>query len=230
MKRAFLGAILLLTIAACTWSYAGGGIMRTLLEPGISGDARLTGVREYFESWGAFAPLAYVAVVIVEVILAPIPGTLLYLPGGVIFGWFIGGLASLTGNVAGAGIACQIMRSLGRSYIEPYLERSQLRKYEEVIEARSLWIIFLLRVNPLTSSDLVSYAAGLTRIPVWKVMLGTMFGMMPLCFLQAYFAQEVFTVFPGLIYPLVFIGIVYLLYVIRLLRKLVRNRAVATIT
>ena len=228
MKRALFVFIFITIILGCLWSFTSGGIMRTLLAPDVSGESRLAAVREYFESWGAAGPLAYMVVVIVEVVLAPIPGTLLYLPGGVIFGWVVGGTASLAGNVIGAGLACQIMRSLARSYIEPYLEKSDLSRYEAALEARGLWIVFLLRVNPLTSSDLVSYAAGLTRLPIWKVMGGTLLGMAPLCFIQAYFAQEVFTIFPGLVYPLVLIGIVYLLYVVRLLRKLVRDR-IATV-
>ena len=47
----------------------------------------------------------------VEVVVAPIPGTMLYAPGGVIFGGFLGGLLSLAGNVIGAGIACRLMRA-----------------------------------------------------------------------------------------------------------------------
>jgi len=223
MKRILFVFILLLIILATTWSYFDHGIMRTLLEPGMAGEVRLQGVKTYFESWGTAAPLAYMVVVMVEVVLAPIPGTLLYLPGGLIFGWVMGGTASLVGNVLGAGLACQMMRSLGRKTIEPYLERSELKKYESVIEAKGIWLIFLLRLNPLTSSDLVSYAAGITRIPAWKVMFGTFLGMTPLCFAQAYFAQEVFTAFPRLIYPLIIIGIIYLLYVVKIIRKLVRE-------
>jgi uncharacterized membrane protein YdjX (TVP38/TMEM64 family) len=165
-----------------------------------------------------------VIVVAIEVILAPIPGTLLYLPGGVVFGWLVGGAASLAGNALGAGIACQVMRVLGGPYVESFLERSAIRKYQAFIERRGFWFILLLRVNPLTSSDLVSYAAGLTRMPVWKVMLGTLFGMAPLCFVQAYFAQEIFTVFPALIYPLIIIGLLYAVYVVKIIRQMARQR------
>jgi len=223
-KRTTCGLLLAAVVLYAAWSYFTGGIVRTLLYPDIAADVRLQSIRDYFEGWGAAAPLAYVFIVTIEVILAPIPGTLLYLPGGAIFGWLIGGTASLAGNVIGAGIACQIMRSLGRVYVEPYLEKSALKKYEGIIESRGLWIVLLLRVNPLTSSDLVSYAAGLTRLPVWKVMAGTCVGMAPLCFAQAYFAQEIFTAFPSLIYPLILIGIVYVLYVVKVIRQLAIRR------
>jgi uncharacterized membrane protein YdjX (TVP38/TMEM64 family) len=180
-------------------------------------------IQEYFLSWGSAAPIAYALIVTVEVVLAPIPGTLLYLPGGVIFGGFVGGSMSLAGNVLGAGVASYLMRTLGGPYVEPYLGRGALKKYEAVIEKQGLWIVFLLRVNPFTSSDLVSYAAGLTRLPVWKVMAGTLLGMAPLCYVQAYFAQKLFTKFPRLIYPLILIGIVYGLYVVNILRQLLKQ-------
>jgi len=75
----------------------------------------------------------------------------------------------------------------------------------------------------LTSSDLVSYAAGLTRLPVWKVMTGTAMGMAPLCFIQSYFAEELLTSFPRLIFPLIFIGVAYSVYVCILIRRLARQ-------
>jgi uncharacterized membrane protein YdjX (TVP38/TMEM64 family) len=224
MKRLLIVLLLALLGSFCAWSYLGGGIVNLLLDPGIPSELRLLRIQDYFEAWGPAGPLAYGIVVTIEVILAPIPGTLLYLPGGVIFGWFVGGTASLAGNVMGAGIACQVMRVLGGPYLESYLERSAIRKYQAFIERRGFWFILLLRVNPLTSSDLVSYAAGLTHLSVWKVMLATLFGMAPLCFVQAYFAQEIFTILPALIYPLILIGLLYVVYVVKIIRQLAGKR------
>ena len=230
-KRVLLGLSLLLLIGWAGWSYYAGGVIYLLLGPEADAAGKLARVQEYFRSWGPAAPAVYTLIVIVEVILAPIPGTLLYLPGGVIFGGFVGGLTALTGNVLGAGISCQISRTLGGSYVGPYLERGALKKYEAILEKHGLWIVFLLRVNPLTSSDLVSYAAGLTHMPVWKVMTGTLLGMAPLCFAQAYFAQEILIKFPRLIYPLILLGVVYAIYVIKTIRQLAKqgaaNRAAA---
>ena len=197
MKRILLALLLVVVMSGVAWSYRAGGIMNVLLDPEIESATRLVQIQDYFRTWGPAAPGAYLLVVIVEVIVAPIPGALLYLPGGLIFGWLIGGTMSLAGNVLGAGIACQITRTIGRQRIERYLERPTLQKYLAVIEARGLWVVLLLRINPFTSSDLVSYAAGLTRIPVWKVMMGTLVGMTPLCFVQAYLSQEIFTAFPA---------------------------------
>jgi uncharacterized membrane protein YdjX (TVP38/TMEM64 family) len=215
----FLFALILLAV----WSYTSGGTLHLMLSPGIDGETRFTRIQEYFQSWGPGGPIAYKLLVTTEVILAPIPGTILYLPGGALFGWWIGGTMSLAGNVIGAGIACQIMRVVGRSYLERYLESESLKKYQSILESRGLAIVFLLRVNPLTSSDLVSYAAGLTRLPLWKVLTGTFLGMAPLCFIQSYFAEELLTSFPRLVYPLLLIGLAYTVYVCFLLRQIARK-------
>jgi uncharacterized membrane protein YdjX (TVP38/TMEM64 family) len=224
MKRILLGLLFLYIICGVAWSYRTGGIMHVLLDPQIESSTRLALIQSYFHSYGLVAPGVYLLVVIAEVILAPIPGTLLYLPGGLVFGWLVGGSVSLAGNVLGAGIACQIARLVGGHRIERYLERPALQRYLAVIEARGLWIVFLLRINPLTSSDLVSYAAGLTRIPAWKVMAGTFAGMAPLCFAQAYFSQEIFTAFPRLIYPVILVGIGYLIFAAHVVRQLARSQ------
>ncbi len=132
----------------------------------------------------------------------PPPGAMLYAPGGVLFGGFWGGLLSLSGNVLGAGLACQLMRTIFGESVQKWFALSALGRHQERIEQNGAWLVFLLRLNPLTSSDLVSYAAGLTRLSVWKLMAATLAGMAPLCFAQAYFADGMLASFPSLIYPL----------------------------
>jgi uncharacterized membrane protein YdjX (TVP38/TMEM64 family) len=204
------------------WSYATGGIVRVLLYAGTA-EEKVSALRAFFGSFGLAAPLAYLGFVILEVVIAPIPGTMLYAPGGVIFGGFWGGLLSLAGNVIGAGVACQLMRVFIGHRAEEFLERSALSRYEERITRHGGLVIFLLRVNPLTSSDLVSYAAGLTRLSVWKLMLGTLAGMAPLCFAQAYLAEGLLTAFPLLVYPLVAACVVYGFLVVWVLINLVKR-------
>jgi uncharacterized membrane protein YdjX (TVP38/TMEM64 family) len=227
-KSSVIRALLIIAVASfvglLTWSYVTDGIVRLLLS-GEPAEEKVTAVRAFFDRFGIAAPLAYVGVVTVEVLVAPIPGTMLYAPGGVIFGGFCGGLLSLIGNVIGAGIACRLMRVFLGDRGEAYLARSALARYETTIARRGVWVLFLLRVNPLTSSDLVSYAAGLTRMPAWKVMFGTLAGMAPLCFAQAYLADGLLTAIPVLIYPLLALCAVYALVVIWMLTRLMKKSA-----
>jgi uncharacterized membrane protein YdjX (TVP38/TMEM64 family) len=218
--RWFAGLSLFAVASLVAWSYFSGGIAAVMLSPSLDGATRVRHIQEFFLTWGSLAPLLYIVIVTLEVVIAPIPGTMLYVPGGLIFGWQIGGLTTLTGNVLGAALCVTISRALGRPHAERFFARESLAKYDALLSRNAVWVILLLRINPLTSSDLVSYAAGLTSMPIWKVVLGTLLGMAPLCFMQAYFAEELFTRFPALLVPLVIVSVIYAAYVVWILTRL----------
>jgi len=216
-----LAASLLLCLAFHSWHSA--GIAFDLLRSDQTAAWKVERLQLFFQACGLLAPIVYVAFVMVEVVVAPIPGLMLYAPGGVVFGGFAGGLLSLTGNVLGAGIASGITRTIGSTWLTRFFPKESLEKAQLELDRRGSWLIFLLRVNPLTSSDLVSYAAGFTRIPIWKVMLATMFGMAPLCFAQAWLAESLFVAYPQLLYPLLIAGVVYVLAIVVVIRRLTSN-------
>ncbi|MEO2014860.1 MAG: VTT domain-containing protein [Fuerstiella sp.] len=207
-------------VAAAAASWQNGGIVYDLIRQDLDSAEKLERLRQYFLAYGSFAPVVYVAFVIVEVVVAPIPGLMLYAPGGIIFGPVLGGALSLLGNVIGAGIACSITRMLGRTWLSRLFEERRLEQLQAKVESQGMWLIFLLRINPLTSSDVVSYAAGFTRIPIWKVTAATGCGMAPLCFAQAWLADGLLTAIPELVYPLVAACVLYLVFVIVALKKM----------
>lgn len=203
---------LVLAVVAAAWSYLNGGTVRLLVDgAGALGDSgqSLDALRAALDRWGRLAPAVYVAAVVVEVLVAPIPGTLLYAPAGALFGGFMGGTLSLIGNTLGAAIACGVGSAVGEAALARRAEGTRLATYREAIRARGVWVVLLLRINPLTSSDLVSYVAGAVGVPIWRVTLGTCIGMAPLCYAQAYLAQEIFRVLPGAIYVLAGAAAVY---------------------
>ncbi len=205
------------------WSYWSGGFVALLLAPDRSAADKVAVIQEYFRSFGVLAPLAYIALVTIEVVVAPLPGLMLYAPGGMVFGGFLGGLLSLVGNTLGAGIACQLIRTLGGKRFTSWAEQGRLRIYHERLSQSGLWLILLLRINPLTSSDLISYAAGLTGIRAWKVMIGTLLGMAPLCWAQAYFADGILRAIPQLLYPLLVLCGIYLVVAVWIIARLSRS-------
>ena len=220
VARALVISALVFCIAAGVWSAMTGGLVSDLICSDQNAAWKLARLQRFFEDCGPFAPAVYFLFVTVEVVVAPIPGLMLYAPGGILFGGFQGGAIALAGNVVGAGIACQATRTLGGGWLSRYLPDEKPGRVQEALMQRGGWLIFLLRLNPLTSSDLVSYAAGLTPIPVWKVMLATLCGMAPLCFAQACLAESLLDAFPNLIYSLIVLCAIYALVVVRVVRRL----------
>lgn len=222
--------MLLAIVTFAVWSWSSGGIVALLVDPGISSADRVEALRTSLLGFGSLAPLVYVVAVTIEVVVAPFPGLILYAPGGVIFGGFMGGLLSLIGNVVGAGIAFWISRVLGGEAAARLMGDGDLATLEHRLADNGTWVVFLLRVNPLTSSDLVSYAAGLTSMPATRLMIGTTLGMAPLCFIQAYAAASLFERWPWLVYPLLVLAIGYLaaaLWLLAAIRRRSRARSAA---
>lgn len=215
------GALVLLSLAAA-WSWSAEGIVYQLCRTDIDSVARMNALKTFFAGFGVWAPLVYLVMVTVEVVVAPLPGLMLYAPGGILFGPLVGGTMALGGNIIGAGIACLVTRSLGVALVERFFSTEQWQWIYEAVDQRGPLLIFLLRINPLTSSDIVSYAAGLTPVPVWKVMLATGLAMAPLCFAQAWLAEGLLNAFPQLFYPLIACCLIYLVAVILVVRKMVQ--------
>jgi uncharacterized membrane protein YdjX (TVP38/TMEM64 family) len=211
---------LLFAVGIVGWSWFSHGIAWTLLRTNIEPSIKLEAVKYFFDSFGNLAPGVYVACVMIEVLVAPIPGLMLYAPGGIIFGGFKGGLLSLVGNTLGAGISCAAVRGIGDAWMRRFFSAEKIEATQDLIERRGAWLILLLRANPLTSSDLVSYAAGLTHIPIWKVMTATAFGMAPLCFAQAYLADNLMRRYPWLFYPLLAFCGIYLIVILLVIYRI----------
>ena len=216
--------VILLTMLV---SWGNDGIVARLLDAQLSASERVLVLQHFFQEAGFFAPLAYVMFVVAEVIIAPIPGLMLYAPGGLIFGPWLGGFLAIIGNTIGAGISCALVRSAGSAWLEKISTNTSMDKLQKSLNRRGFWMILVLRLNPLTSTDLLSYAAGLTRIPIWHVMLATGLGMAPLCFAQSWLSDGIFNRWPGLIWPLMIAGLLYLAAVAVILSRMLTSPTAA---
>jgi uncharacterized membrane protein YdjX (TVP38/TMEM64 family) len=128
-------------------------------------------------------------IVILEVVVAPIPGAILYTIGGILFGSFIGGTLALLANIIGAAIAFYIGKSL--VFYEGETEKRDF--LDKMVNKYGGYAIFLLRINPLTSSDVFSFLSGFLKMNFKKFMIGTTLGLLPLIYFQSYLGGEIFT-------------------------------------
>lgn len=212
------GAVLLGVVVTATVSYLRGGFVHAVILAASDTERSLDLVRAALEQAGPWGPIAYVVAVVIEVLVAPIPGTLLYAPGGALFGGWFGGTLSLAGNVIGASLATWLAATF-RARLPGLAGHPDLARLMDRIRERGLLVVFLLRLNPLTSSDLVSYAAGLVGIPVWRVAIGTLVGMAPLCYAQSHASEWLFRWLPGAGTIVVVSGLAYVVLVVWLLTR-----------
>src|SRR3989344_3734255 len=78
-----------------------------------------------------------------------------------------------------------------------------------------LYIIFITRIMPQVSFDLVSYAAGLTRINVVAFAIVTFIGMIPIVFLMSFFGYLIEPFISWFLAALLIVLLIYILYLLR---------------
>jgi uncharacterized membrane protein YdjX (TVP38/TMEM64 family) len=203
--------ILILLIAVFLYSYSSKGIVYSISQSDSDS------VVNFVDSFGGFAYPIFILLTILEVIFAPIPPLALYVAGGALFGTFLGGFLTLIGNLIGALIAFWIARRFGRDFVEKRVDTITRKKFDTFSEKYGALSLFILRINPFTTSDLFSYLSGLTKMKVRSFLLGTGLGLIPMIFAQAYFGEAFVKNYPILYAVLVWISIAYLLVFVYLI-------------
>ncbi|MFZ3579059.1 TVP38/TMEM64 family protein [Virgibacillus sp. DJP39] len=134
----------------------------------------------WIRSWGVFAPIASIFLMVLQAIIAPLPSFLIAGANGMVFGVFWGIVISWTGAMAGAAVSYYLATVFGDVVIpKKYKEKQWLKKLEHFNGKHGLMIVLIARLIPIVSFDFISYAAGLTRMRITHFLLGTGIGMFP---------------------------------------------------
>jgi len=147
---------------------------------------------ERIEAWlndaGSLAPMLFMLIMAAAIVISPIPSLPLDIAGGAFFGPFWGTLYASVGALVGAMISFLIARALGRDLIARFLG-GHINFCNECSDRLLIKIVFLSRLLPVISFDIVSYGAGLTKMSLSKFGLATYIGMLPLTFAYNYYGS-----------------------------------------
>lgn len=147
-------------------------------------------LQSYVLEAGIWGPVIYILSLITAIVASPIPASPLAVFAGITFGWMKAMLLTIIGATLGAAIAFYIARKLGRPLVEKIFSPEKLKKVEKLMPEKSLIIaIFLLRIQPLPLFDIVSYAAGLTKVSAKNFIIATILGLIPSSFVLSFFGE-----------------------------------------
>lgn len=142
-------------------------------------DQLLGGVEEAVASAGALGPLLFIAAYVVATVLL-VPGSVLTLAAGALFGPLLGTAVVSVASTLGASAAFLVGRYLARPAVERRIASN--RKFSAVdaaIAAKGPRIVLLLRLSPLFPFTLLNYALSLTSIEFGPYVLSSWAGMLP---------------------------------------------------
>lgn len=138
---------------------------------------------------GWLGPLVIVLLMTTAVVFSPIPSAPIALAAGAAYGHLWGTVYVLIGAEIGALVAYALARMLGydamRRWFGDRLDMGLMGSQTALTAT-----VFVTRLLPFVSFDLVSYAAGLTPLTVWRFALATLAGIVPASFLLAHFGGE----------------------------------------
>lgn len=143
-------------------------------------------VRAYVLAYGAWAPMVSLALMMLQAIISPIPAFALSIANGLVFGAFWGTVLSLAGRAAAATLCFYLARALGQDAMESLVGAKAARRSERWLEQWGVQAVLLTRLIPFFSFDLVSYAAGLSRLRFDRFILATVIGEIPAAVLYSW--------------------------------------------
>ena len=135
-------------------------------------------VQAFILQYGYFSWLIYI-ILLIGAIMSPVPDTPIVLAGGFIFSPYIAVPLTILGQLLGATIDFYLARKLGRNYVNKKFP-SAVKALNDYSHKLGWQTVFLMRLTPTLSFDLLSYAAGLSSIRYRSYILSTMCGMLPL--------------------------------------------------
>ena len=134
---------------------------------------------ESIASLGPWGPAAFILIYIVATVLF-IPGSLLTLGSGVLFGVVGGSVCVSIGSVLGATCAFLTGRYLTRDWVSKQIEGNQKFKAIDSAVASEGWkIVLLTRLSPIFPFNLLNYAFGVTQVSLKDYFFASWIGMIP---------------------------------------------------
>lgn len=140
------------------------------------------------EGLGALGPAVFVVGYAVAVV-AFVPGSVLTLAGGALFGLVEGVLYVFAAALLGSTAAFLIARHLARDAVAKRIEGdARFAAIDRAVGEQGRKIVFLLRLSPVFPFNLLNYSLGLTRVRLVDYVVASI-GMLPGTILYVYIGK-----------------------------------------
>lgn len=130
--------------------------------------------RVWVDSAGVQGRVLFVGMVVLQVLVAFIPGEPIELAAGYAFGFWEGSLLTLLGFLIGSWLVFALVRKFGMKLVEVFFPQNKIAEIKFLQNPKKTKVIsFILMLIPGTPKDMLSYFAGLTKLttPEWLIIV-----------------------------------------------------------
>lgn len=134
---------------------------------------------EWISGFGVIAPVIFITIYILACVLL-LPGSILTLGAGIIFGVVEGSIVVSIGSTIGAACAFLVGRYLARGWVTGKIAGNEkFKAIDEAVAGQGWKIVLLTRLSPVFPFNLLNYAFGLTKVSLKQYFLASWLGMIP---------------------------------------------------
>jgi len=137
------------------------------------------GLKRFILSFGAYSPLAYILLQVIQVVVAPIPGGAIEFLGGYLFGVEAGLIYSMIGLLIGSWLAFSLARIFEKLAVEKFVSPQTLKKFDYLVGHEGVILSFLLFLIPGFPKDALCYILGLTPMHLGIFLIISTIGRIP---------------------------------------------------
>jgi uncharacterized membrane protein YdjX (TVP38/TMEM64 family) len=150
----------------------------TLANSGFNPQVVLRNALQWVNDLGAIAPIAFIVIYMVATV-AFLPGSVLTLGAGVLFGIVQGSFYVFIGATLGATLAFLVGRYVARGWITQKIAGNQkFKAIDQAVGREGFKIVLLTRLSPIFPFNLLNYAMGVTGVSLKDYVLASV-GMIP---------------------------------------------------
>lgn len=172
-KIVYIVAILIVVLfmAAVTW-FIGRPMVSLAEDPAA--------FRSWVDASGIWGRVLFVGMVVLQVVVAFIPGEPIELAAGYAFGFLEGSLLTLAGFLIGSWLVFALVRRFGMKLVEVFFSKNKLEEIKFLQNPKKTKVIsLLLMLIPGTPKDMLSYFAGLTKLTTLEWLSIVAIGRLP---------------------------------------------------
>ncbi|SFR57184.1 MULTISPECIES: TVP38/TMEM64 family protein [Halorubrum] len=147
-------------------------------------------LRTWLDQFGFFAPVVFIGIQALQVIVAPIPGQVLAFVAGFLFGSFWGTVYSLTGVLIGSAVAFSLSKRYGRSFVEGVLHEDVVARFDDFVDTVGVPGLFAFVIIPGLPDDAICFLSGLTKWSLPTFMTVIAVGRLPAYVITVYAGGE----------------------------------------
>ncbi len=154
------------------------------------------GLIEYLGDYGKWGALLLFVILLLQVIVAAIPGHAFMLVGGYLYGFLPGFLLIHASTVIGSQFTYWLAKKYGRPAVEKLAPTDVVEKWTKRAERQGIVFFFFAFNLPIFPSDVMNFVAGLSGISTYKFLFVNFVGRLPMAIVFAMIGAQGFQISP----------------------------------